>query len=159
MALDLNLNNTHAVAFPSKIHVGHLVNLVLQQNTDNGAIRGLGDYVSFDNYKDTDVTTFEGKIIDKGTGTNNSYYVRVTKFDPLNPPLFVCEVIDNAMTNYDSRFKDDKLFYNAKGDVVRAYVLDSVADVFEVSAEGFVGTPAVGATVTAQKNTGKLVVG
>ena len=55
--------------------------------------------------------------------------------------------IVKSYTNYDSRFKDDKLFYNAAGDVVRAYVLHK-HDIYELSKEGFEGTPEVGKTVT-----------
>ena len=38
----------HAVAFPSKLKsslCGHIYNMVLQQDLDNGTVRGVGDYV------------------------------------------------------------------------------------------------------------------
>ena len=43
--------------------------------------------------------------------------------------------------------RDESTFYNANGDIVRAYPL-FVGDVFELSAEGFDGTPAKNATVS-----------
>ena len=43
--------------------------------------------------------------------------------------------------------KNEKRFFNAAGATVRGYEL-AVGDVFELSAEGFDGTPVAGATVS-----------
>ena len=51
----------------------------------------------------------------------------------------------------------ERNFYNAKGDVVRAYEL-AKGDVIEVSAEGFDKTPVVKKTVSADA-TGKFKLG
>ena len=57
---------------------------------------------------------------------------------------------------YTTALKHESNFYNANGDIVRAYEL-YVGDVFEVSSEGFSGTPAKGATVTVADK--KLTIG
>ena len=46
-------------------------------------------------------------------------------------------------------------FYNANGDIVRAYELYK-GDVFELSKEGFTGTPAKGKTVTIENKKVKV---
>ena len=57
--------------------------------------------------------------------------------------------------DYTKSFKNEKRFYNAAGATVRGYEL-AVGDVFELSAEGFDGTPEAGKTVTVANK--KLVV-
>lgn len=146
--IKLNFDNTHAYCFPTKVlsgMVGHVLNIVLNEDADNGSIvtTSAASYVSFDNYTEEDAPAdYEGRIID--IAADGNFYVEV-----VNPAdaILICEVIDNPYTNYDSRFQDDKLFYNAKGDVVRGYVLNK-HDVYELSEEGFEGTPEVGKTVT-----------
>lgn len=146
--IKVNLDNTHAYCFPTKIAAGnggHILNIVLTADADNGSIvtTSAGSYVSFDQYtEEAAPADYEAKIVD--VAADGNFYVQV-----VNPAdaILVCEVIDNPYTNYDSRFKDSKLFYNAKGDVVRGYVLQKF-DIYELSAEGFEGTPEVGKTVT-----------
>ena len=48
---------------------------------------------------------------------------------------------------WTNKFKDECRWFNAKGDVVRAYEL-AVGDIFELSEEGFEGIPVAGATVS-----------
>lgn len=147
MAIKITLDNTHAYCFPTKILAGnggeHILNIELTANADNGSIVSAGDYKSFDNYVEAEAPAgYEAKIVD--IAADGNFYVQV-----VNPAdaILVCEVIDNPYTNYDSRFKSDKLFYNAAGDVVRGYVLHKF-DIYELSEEGFEGTPEVGKTVT-----------
>lgn len=147
MAIKLNLENTHSYCFPTKVLAGnggaHILNIELTADADNGAIVAAGDYKSFDNYVEAAApATYEAKIVDKAADGN--FYVQVV--EPADA-ILICEVIDNPYNNYDSRFKDSKLFYNAKGATVRGYVL-SKFDIYELSAEGFTGTPEVGKTVT-----------
>lgn len=137
----------HAYCFPTKVLAGnggeHILNIELTEDADNGSIVAVGDYVSFDNYKEAAAPAeYSAKIIDKAADGN--FYVEVV--EPADAVL-VCEVINNPYTNYDSRFKSVKNFYNAAGDVVRGYVLHK-HDIYELSEEGFEGTPTVGASVT-----------
>ena len=143
----INFDNTHAYCFPTKLLAGnggeHILNIELTADADNGSIVSAGDYKSFDNYVEAAAPAdYEAKIVD--VAADGNFYVEV-----VNPAdaILICEVIDNPYTNYDSRFKDSKLFYNAAGDVVRGYCLHK-KDIYELSAEGFEGTPEVGKSVT-----------
>ena len=148
----------HAYAFPSKIKsgsCGHVFNVVCQGNLDNGAIRGLGAYVHFDQYNDKNASAnFTGKIVDKAT--NGNFYVQVTSVDVDEPTVFIYE--DPIPREKNTKNTSPIYFYNKAGAVVRGYEL-SLFDIFEVSAEAFTTTPTVGKTVTVANTTGKLVVG
>lgn len=137
----------HAYAFPTKVLAGnggeHILNIELTSDADNGSIVAVGDYVSFDQYKEaTAPVSYEGKIIDKAADGN--FYVEVV--EPADAVL-ICEVVNIAEQNYDSRFKATKNFYNKAGSVVRGYVLHK-HDIYELSEEAFDKTPEVGKTVT-----------
>ena len=146
MAIKINIEK-HAYCFPTKVLAGnggaHILNIELTADADNGTIVSAGAYKSFDNYVEAAAPEgYEAVIVDKAADGN--FYVEVV--EPADAVL-ICEVVNNPYTNYDSRFKSEKNFYNEKGDVVRGYVL-SKHDVYELSAEGFTGTPEVGKTVT-----------
>ena len=156
MAIRFSLEK-HAVMFPSKILAGHAgehnFNLRISADRDNGVIRGLGDWVDFDEYKEANAPAgFTGVIREQAADGN--WYVEVT-----NPAdaliIYTPELIAET---YDERFKDMANFFNASGKTVHAYALHK-QDIFELSDLGFVGTPAAGKTVTANASTGKLVVG
>ena len=137
----------HAYCFPTKVLAGnggeHILNIELTSDADNGSIVSVGDYVSFDNYMEAEApAAYEGKIID--VAADGNFYVEVV--EPADAVL-VYEVPVIAEQNYDSRFKAIKNFYNVKGDVVRGYVLHK-HDIYELSEEGFDGTPEVGKSVT-----------
>lgn len=137
----------HAYAFPTKVLAGnggeHILNIELTGDTDNGVVMEVGAYKSFDNYMaGGDPATYEGKIVDKAADGN--FYVEVV--EPADAVL-IYEVPVIAEQNYDSRFKAVKNFYNEAGAVVRGYVLHK-HDVYELSEEGFSGTPEVGKSVT-----------
>ena len=137
----------HAYCFPTKVLAGnggeHILNIELTSDADNGSIVSVGDYVSFDNYMEAEApAAYEGKIID--VAADGNFYVEVV--EPADAVL-VYEVPVIAEQNYDSRFKAIKNFYNLKGDVVRGYVLHK-HDIYELSEEGFEGTPEVGKSVT-----------
>lgn len=134
----------HAVAGSSKLKAttaGHIYNIRIEEDLDNGSVVGKGDYVAPEVYKAKDSTGFEGKILDKAA--NGNWYVEVvTPGDALlllNPPLIYEE--------YTTAMQHESNFYNASGDTVRAYEL-YVGDIFELSAEGFTGTPEKGKKVT-----------
>ena len=147
----------HAIMFPSKILAGHAgehnLNLRLTADRDNGVVRGVGDWVGFDEYEEANAPAgFSGVIREQAPDGN--WYVEV-----VNPAdavvIYTPEVIAET---YDERFKDMANFYNPEGKTVHAYVLHK-RDIFELSDLGFVGTPAEGKSVTANSTTGKLVVG
>lgn len=146
MAIKFTIEN-HAYAFPTKVLAGnggeHILNIELTSDADNGCIVSAGDYKSFDNYVEAEApAAYEAKIVD--VAADGNFYVEV-----VNPAdaILVYEVPVIAEQNYDSRFKAIKNFYNLKGDVVRGYVLHK-HDIYELSEEGFEGTPEVGKTVT-----------
>ena len=137
----------HAYCFPTKVLAGnggeHILNIELTADADNGSIVSAGDYKSFDNYvEDVAPATYEAKIVD--VAADGNFYVQVV--EPADA-ILICEVPVIAEQNYDSRFRDIKNFYNKSGDVVRGYVLHKF-DIYELSKEGFTGTPEVGKPVT-----------
>lgn len=161
MAISITIGGPHTVAFPTKIrsgNCGHVLNLTLQQDLDNGAVRGVGDWIELDNYKDaapasgSGAAVFQGVI--RGKSARGNWYVEVTA-DTTDVWVYQDVIIPEA--GYGRKFAKEENFYNAKGDVVRAYTLCKY-DIFEVSKEAFVGTPAANKAVTANA-AGKLVVG
>ena len=143
----------HAIAFPSKLVAQnggeHIYNIELATDTDNGNLVAKGDFIDLDLYEEAAVTTFEG-VIQKQAANGNWYVEVVTPGDALF--IYMQPFIAEEWIN---KFKAEKNFYNAKGEVVRGYGLH-VGDVFEVSALGFTGTPVAGATVSVSNK--KLVV-
>lgn len=149
----VNFNDVHAVAGSSKIKAttcGHIYNIVAAANIDNGSIVGKGDYISAEKYEEGTATTFTGKIVEKAG--NGNYYVEVESAE--NAYL----VLTDPITGYDtpSALANVKYFYNAKGEIMRCYELVA-GDIFELSAEGFSGTPAKGASVSVASK--KVTVG
>lgn len=132
-------------AFPTKVlssRVGHNVNIVLGEDSPNGAIVGVGDYVSFDQYEEAAApATYEAKIID--TAADGNFYVQVTKVDVNAPAVLIYDVPEVS----DTKIATVNNFYNKAGKTVHGLVLTTL-DVYELSAELFEGTPAVGKTVT-----------
>lgn len=149
----------HASAFPSKVlaqnYGAHIFNIEINRDVDQGSLIARGAYKSLDLYEMAEATTFSGKVVEQAA--NGNYYVEVV--DP-GDALFVYSV---PMINeeYSQKFLAEKNFFNAEGDVVRAYTLTK-GDIFELSVEGFenAAAPTVGATValsTDPDNVGKLV--
>ena len=143
----------HAVAFPSKLLAQnggkHIYNIELATDTDNGNLVKRGSFIDLDLYEEEAATTFEG-VIQKQAANGNWYVEVVNPGDSLF--VYMQAFIAEEWTN---KFKAESNFYNAAGDVVRGYEL-AVGDVFEVSAEGFTGTPEAGKTVSVAGK--KLVV-
>lgn len=154
MATRVNYDATHAVSYPSKIksqNYGHIFNIQLTSDTDNGAIVGRGSWLDLDLYEEAEASGFEGII--RKQAANGNWYVEVTKCDPTTSlyvymPAFIEE-------EWTKSFKNEKRFFNASGSVARGFEL-SVGDIYELSAEGFDGTPEAGKTVTVANK--KLVV-
>lgn len=143
----------HAVAGSSKLKAttaGHIYNILIEEDLDNGSIVAKGDYVKPEVYKAKDSTGFSGVILEKAA--NGNWYVEVTEPGDavllLNVPLIYEE--------YTTALQHESNFYNASGDIVRGYEL-YVGDIFELSAEGFEGEPAQGLSVTVANK--KVTVG
>lgn len=145
-------NNKHAVAGSSRLRAtvtGDIYNIKITTNLDNGSIIGRGDYAAPEYYKQAAATTFAGKIIEQAA--NGNYYVEVT--EATNAYL----VLQVPLTYYEfsTAAAAESTFYNAAEDIVRCYQL-FVGDVFELSAEGFTGSPKVGSTVSVASNKVKV---
>lgn len=132
-------------AFPTKVlssRVGHNVNIILEEDSPNGAIVGVGAYESFDQYKEADApATYEAVIID--TAADGNFYVQVTKVDVNAPAVLIYDVPEVS----DTKIATAENFYNKAGKTVHGLVLTTL-DVYELSAELFDGKPEVGKKVT-----------
>ena len=124
-----NIKNVpeHVVAESSRLTatgVGHIYDLEMIEDTDNGSIVAVGEHV-------------EGQLF------------KAKEYAAGDKPYLVL----TAPLAYNGRRgqSDEKYFYNAKGDVARAYEL-YVGDIYTISANGFIGTPAVGKFVDAGHN-------
>ena len=118
--------NAHVVAESSRLKAtiaSHIYDLEMIEDTDNGAIVAVGAL------SDLGVQVFKAKEYAAG---DKPYLV-------LTPPLAY---------NGKKVWSDEKYFYNAKGEVARAYEL-CVDDIYTLSADAFTGTPAVGKFVDA----------
>ena len=121
---DLVNGAEHVVAESSRLKAttaGHIYDLEMIEDTDNGTIVAVGAHV--------EGQLFKAKAYADG---DKPYFI-------LTPPLAY---------NGKKIWSDEKYFYNAKGEVARAYELH-VDDIYTVSANAFVGTPAVGKFVDA----------
>ena len=135
---------SHAWGAPAKVLAAeggkHIYNVLLSDDCDNTNFIARDEWLSLDLYSEKAATTFSGIVREKAA--NGNFYVEV-----VNPgdALFVYNVpvIEEDWTN---SFKKESNFYNAAGDVVRAYEL-AVGDVLEISEAGFTAAPTVGATV------------
>ena len=151
MAVDYSVNK-HATAGVSKLLAtyggAHIYNVTLSTAADNGNIIGRGAMVSLDNYAEAAPTSFSGKVV--WQAANGNWYVEVLAAENA---LLVYNVPMNPYE--EGPLSDEKLFYNAAGDVVRAHEL-KLGDIFEVSAEAFSGTPQKNKTISTI--TGKKMV-
>ncbi len=157
MAIDIT-KGSHVVSFPNKIasamnQYGHVYNIVLQDDADNGALAGRGDYVSFDQYEQAAAPNgFAGRVNEEASDGN--WYVEVTAVPASGELLYLYNA---PVSEYKERdLQDESLFYNKDGEVVQGMTL-MVGDVFTVSTNGFTGTPTAGAALTYAS--GKYVVG
>lgn len=119
---------------------GHMFSIKLATDAWNGALVAVGDWESLDLFAEETASTFTGTIVEKMA--NGNYLVLVD--DPgdavlvYNPPY--------AAEEYNNAFKSETSFYIPAGEIARAYALAKY-DRFELSADGFEGTPEVGATI------------
>ena len=159
MAFNMTVTE-HAVAFPSKLKsslAGHIFNVILQEDLDNGTVRGIQNYTHFDQYEDKAAPSgFKAKVVDRAA--NGNYYVLVTALSTTEPTVLIYDDPIIKETN-DPHLKKAKYFYNAQGSTVRAFEL-ALYDIFEVSAKGFTDVSDIDVEqqteVTANATTGKL---
>lgn len=120
-----NIQGTaHVVAESSRLKAttaGHIYDLEMIEDTDNGTIVAVGAHV-------------EGQVLKAKT-----YAAGDAPYLVLTPPLAY---------NGKKAWSDEKYFYNAKGEIARAYELHK-DDIFTISADAFTGSPAVGKYVDA----------
>lgn len=142
----------HAVAEQTKIKAtecGHMFNLLADKDYDNGVVVAKNEYQYDDVYSVKDSTGFRGTIVD--IAANGNFIVHVTA---PGDGLLVLSAPFSYVTD-PARFAAEDQFYNATGDIMRAYELVK-DDEFAVSAEGFDTTPSKGQTVTVTATTRKL---
>jgi len=156
MAIDISKNATHVIAFPSFVasamgQYGHVINLVMQANTDNGALATKGDYVKFEQYKAVQVADNKVEGVIREAASEGGWYVEYTKLDG---QIFL--VYNAPISPYpEVELRDEALFYNAKDDVTQGMELH-LGDMVTFNDAAFTGTPVEGKTV--KYSAGKYVV-
>lgn len=157
MAIDFTKNATHNIAFPSFVasamgQYGHVINLVMQNDTDNGTLSMKGNYVSFEQYEQAAVTANSVKGIIREASAEGGWYVEFTDL-PSDPVFFV---YNSPVSPYpEAELRDEALFYNAAGDVTQGMELH-IGDIVSLSDSAFTGTPAANTAVT--YTSGKYVI-
>ena len=121
---DLATAQTHAVCESSRLKAttaGHIYDLQCHKALDNGAIVGVGAHV-------------EGQVF-----ASKDYVAGDIACLILTPPFAY---------NGNKYQSEEKFFYNAEGEVARAYELH-VGDIYTISAKGLTGDPKRGAFINA----------
>ena len=121
---DLATGAVHAVCESSRLKAtiaGHIYDLKCHKALDNGAIVGVGTHV-------------EGQVFNSKDYAEGDIACLV-----LTPPFAY---------NGNKYQSEEKFFYNAAGELARAYELH-VGDIYTISAAGLTGTPAVGSHINA----------
>lgn len=116
--------NAHVVAESSRLKAttaGHIYDLKVAKDTDNGMIVSVGGHV-------------EGQVF-----AAKDYAAGEKPYLILTPPFAY---------NGKKLWSDEKYFYNAAGEIARAYELN-VDDIYTISKDAFDGEPAVGKFVDA----------
>lgn len=154
----ISFANKHAVAGSTRLAATTetggegIMDLKISLDLDNGTIIGKGAYIAGQVYAMAAPTAFTGKILNE-KAANGNFYVEVAT--ATNAYL----VLTTPVTYYDytKAMQAESTFYNANGDIVRAYKLFP-GDVFELSKEGFDGVPAANASVSFDSTTYKVEV-
>lgn len=126
---DLATGAVHAVCESSRLKAttaGHIYDLKCHKALDNGTIVGVGEHV-------------EGQVFNSKDYAQGDVACLI-----LTPPFAY---------NGKKYQSEEKFFYNAEGDIARAYELH-VGDIYTISEAGLTGSPAVGAHVNASNVAG-----
>ena len=136
---------TFPVAGVSKLlatnYGAHIFDVTASTDLWNGALITKGSMISFDNYEEGEATDINAEIV--WEAANGNFYVEVLED---TDTLFVYNVPYTEL-DYTTESESEKYFYIAEGEVARAHQLKA-GDIFELSEDGFDGTPEVGATIT-----------
>lgn len=158
MAQDfINFVNKHAVAGSTNLKATYdygadgIRDIKITKDLDNGTIIGQGDLVAGQVYAMVAPTAFTGKIIDKAA--NGNYYVQVVTATN----AFLVLTVPVTYYDFTREMRAESTFYNKNGDIIRGYKLFQ-GDVFELSVEGFDGTPEVGKNVSFDSTTYQVEV-
>lgn len=153
----INFSTKHAVAGSTNLKATYdygadgIRDIQISKDLDNGTIIGQGDFIEGQVYAMTAPTAFTGTIIDKAP--NGNWYVQVATATN----AFLVLQVPVTPYDYTHPMRQESTFYNEQGDIVRSYKLFQ-GDVFELSTEGFDGTPAKGASVSVDSTTYKVEV-
>lgn len=148
---------SHIKSFPNKLasmmgQYGHVYNIVLQSNMDNGQLCSRGDYVSFDQYEQDAVAANAVEVTIRELMADGTRLVEVTKL----PATEVLYIYNSPVSEYNEReFNDEQLMYNKAGEVAQGATL-ILGDMFTLSDNAFTGTIADGAV--AKYSAGKYVI-
>lgn len=137
MAIKLDIKKWQT-CYPSKLLAQnggqHIVSIKVSSDTPNGVIVGKGDFIDLDSYEETTPTKFKGVVLKESPA--GRWYVEVTEAE--NAYLIYQKPL--IAEEYNNQFKDERNFYTPQNGYARAYCL-AVGDVFELSTDGFNGTP------------------
>ena len=156
MVVDIT-KGAHIKSFPNKIasmmgQYGHVYNIELQADTDNGILASRGDYVSFDQYENAAVTANAVEGVIREQMADGTWLVEFTKL----PATEVLYIYNSPVSEYSEReFQDESLMYNKAGEVAQGATL-IVGDMASYSNLAFTGTPVAGKAV--KYASGKYVV-
>lgn len=121
---------------------GHIYSIKADKDMDNGVLVAPDKFVEMEYWTAKNSTGFAGEII--GQAANGNWYVHVS--DPGD--AFLVLTVPMTYEEWTNDFKDEANFFNGKDDLMRCYELKK-HDIFELSADGFVNTPAKDQTVVA----------
>lgn len=148
---------THPVSWVANTlaskYAAHIINVTVEAETPNGKFISIGEHIKMDNYKEAQYngTGFDA-VIEEMT-SDGLYYVRIIKAGDAFMLYNVPDIEDES--NYE--IQKEEHFYNAAGDVVRAYQLADW-DRIALSVDCFDKEPTEGAKVSIDAATGKLKV-
>lgn len=156
----LDFSKHHTVAWSSDLlgteYGEHIFNIKLENDHDNGVVLGLGDFVEYNYFSEAKATGFEGKLLMQ-EAVPGMWQVFVNK--AADGDVLILNVPETKY-EFESEAMAERQFYNAAGDIARAYQL-RFGDRFSLSKEGFTTEPTeadLGKTVTVDNATGKLVI-
>ena len=145
----------HGVCFPTKVlsgNIGHVLNITLSNDTDNGTFVKVGDWIELDRYEDDTATTLSAVV--RGKSARGNWYIELTADGGDTVLIYQDPIIAEA--SYGKKWGNESNFYNKAGDTVRAYTLHKY-DIIELSEDCFSGELEEGAVINGLTN-GKATI-